>query len=344
MLSRTLTVGKSLGRKNFTSTAPSNAKLFRGLFKKTSAGVGGGFLGPRITLFRQEALPEDLRLPVPANPGNRIAAGMLDLVTSLFGGGIVAASVFFSGVGDLDLASAAGQGTALVLWAFRDSFSCEGTRSIGKRVFKIEITNADGSLASPTACALRNWYYLAIPLMSVHPFVALTIDAMIFADVATLFVTEDGRKTGDYMFGTRVVDERPNREIRVMDQHEQMEMNALKAELESYAPGILDAREQKGPKLWYEQQREAPLPQVSYTLPSHLSKPGPFLSPDPAAASNDSVHGVQMPSGLFDSVLSNSNVGAEHENKENMRPFQASSGELLFDRNPNQGPKKKSSA
>jgi hypothetical protein len=100
-----------------------------------------------------------------------------------------------------------GQSTGLLAWAFRDGLGRGGNRSPGKALFGLELAYADGTLVSPMAALCRSSYVLLLPAVSLHPFVGLSLEVLLFFDVATLVLTQDARKAGDYMWGSRVVEE-----------------------------------------------------------------------------------------------------------------------------------------
>jgi hypothetical protein len=192
----------------------------------------------RVTLFNQSKLPEDLRLPLPAEPFFRTLAGLTDLLVSL-AIGCTAYLAVRHGVGDLGLALNAGGGAALAAWMVRDAVCDEGNRSLGKKIFRMEITDAEGGLATRTACLLRSWHYGIIVLMPLHPAFDLTAGAILVFDLASLLVTPDARKLADYTLGTRVTMERPNRALRVQDATEADELALIRAQLMKSAPDFI---------------------------------------------------------------------------------------------------------
>ena len=195
-------------------------------------------LGRRVTLFDQSALPAALRLPRPGDPFARVMAGSFDALLASSGGAAVYATADLLGVATAD-AVAAAQATALALWAVRDALGDGGNRSIGKRLCSLELSLADGTLAPRSAALARSWYYALIPIATLHPFCALSLEVILFADVATLVLTPDARKAGDYMVGTRVVAERPGRTDRLSEAAELSEARRLREDVEAAAPGLL---------------------------------------------------------------------------------------------------------
>lgn len=215
-------------------------KLFKGVVKRRrydpeDLPEGGG----RISLFDQSALPEDVQLPKPAAPVDRVGAAIADgVLSALLGacssGAVAAASLYLAGApAPAELLTATGSAVATVAWVLRDALADEGNRSYGKKLFKLEITNADGTLASPQACAVRNLPYLLFPLAVLHPLLNYAVDGLLFVDAAALLLTADARRSVDYALGTRVVECRPGREQRVADMHETAEIRELRGEISS---------------------------------------------------------------------------------------------------------------
>lgn len=234
--------------------AARHASFLSSLFRRSRA--PGGI--PALSLFDQTSLPEPLRLPLPADPLARLCAGIADGAVAAAG----AAAAFYgagaAGVAPAD-ASAAAQAAFLLLWAVRDALGDGGNRSLGKRAFNLELTHADGSLASRSAALSRSWYVLLVPAAGAHPFVGLSLELFLFFDVATLVLTPDARKAGDYMFGTRVVRERAGRRDRLADAADAVEATALREEIEAAAPGLLAqlAEETRAPRPWWELEKSA---------------------------------------------------------------------------------------
>ena len=137
-----------------------SALKFGGASKTSSSG--------QTSLLKQEGIPEELRLPLPGDPMSRVGAGLTDM--------IIAASVGLAvgGVAQLVIIDdatvrAAAQTAALGMWVLRDALSLDGNRSIGKRLFKLEIAYWDGALPPAVIAAARNSYFLTLPLSQLHP-------------------------------------------------------------------------------------------------------------------------------------------------------------------------------
>ena len=213
-----------------------------------------------MTLFHQEGVPADLQLPVPGDPIARTAAGCVDAVVACgVGCGVAAAVAAVSGGGgDLQLSLSVAQGAALSHWAFRDALGWDGgNRSVGKALLRQEVAMWDGTLATPGAAALRSAYMLAWPLAELHPIAGMAWTTLLAFEVASVGFTQDARKLGDYALGTRVVNERPDREGRLRDQADAEEVRRLRAEVEYLAPGLLArARARGAAEVWYTDLQE----------------------------------------------------------------------------------------
>ena len=202
-------------------------------------------------LSDQSWLPPPLRLPRPAEPMARMCAGLADLALSAALGASVAAACHYGGGLDAVSAVGVGQGTSLMLWAARDGLGPGGNRSPGKALFKLELVNSDGTLVSPLAGLCRSSYFLLLPATPLHPFVGLTLEVLLFWDIATLVLTPDARKAGDYMWGSRVVEELPDRHIRMLDYMEGVEVEELREKIEKVAPGWLEEEGLAKDVLWH---------------------------------------------------------------------------------------------
>jgi uncharacterized RDD family membrane protein YckC len=232
----------SIRKSSSTSSRRTRSILnrFRDSFNITLAPRDSG-VSSRLSLHNQDSIPEPLRLPRPADPLARLGAGLLDAGISIVGGS-VAGYLAFLGSALPEVGLAAAQGTAIALFSFRDAFGDEGNRSIGKKVFSLELALWDGQLPSPSSCAARSWYLCLIPIASLHPVLLASLEVGLFFDLASLLLTQDARKAGDYMFGTRVVEERPGRDERVKEYIEQVEIEKVREEIEALQPGLLTRR------------------------------------------------------------------------------------------------------
>ncbi len=113
-------------------------------------------------------IPEDLRLPDPADPLRRLVAGAIDSTLSVVVGGLVG-SLVYQGTAVYEVAEAAGVVSTCMAWLLRDAVIDEGNRSIGKKLQNLEIVRWDGALVSRSDCLKRNLYWLVFPFMYFHP-------------------------------------------------------------------------------------------------------------------------------------------------------------------------------
>ena len=225
---------------------------YNALFRRGARpGAAGGALPPRVTLADQSALPEPLRLPRPGDPLARISAGIADASLASLCGLAAAGALHYGGAWEPALAALSGQSLALLAWAARDGLGPGGNRSPGKALFALELTQADGSAAPPLAALCRSSYWLLLPAASLHPFVGLGLEVLLFFDVATLVLTQDARKAGDYMWGCRVVEELPGRAERLQECREAAELARLREEVAGLAPGVLEEEGLAEAPLWH---------------------------------------------------------------------------------------------
>lgn len=209
----------------------------------------------KLTLFNQWMIPEDLQLPKPGDPLKRIGAGCVDVLVSVVSGGLVGAAMRATGLFDADLMMQLSQGTALMTWVMRDALGDGGNRSLGKRLFGLELAHWDGTLPTPRLALTRNAYWLVLPAMVMHPLAAMGGGVLIAFDIASVLLTADARKVGDYATGLRVVDARRGRDVRLQDAADAEEIRALRAEIEERAPGFL-ASSTNPDDAWYEDERD----------------------------------------------------------------------------------------
>lgn len=123
----------------------------------------------QTSLLKQDGIPEELRLPLPGDPMSRIGAGLIDLMVAGVAGAAAGGVAHVATGGDDAIVAASAQTVALGMWVLRDALSPDGNRSIGKRIFKLELALWDGALPPALHAAARNAYFLALPLSQVHP-------------------------------------------------------------------------------------------------------------------------------------------------------------------------------
>ena len=123
--------------------------------------------GP-VSLLKQDGIPDELKLPLPGDPMSRLGAGVVDLIVAGTVG-VLAGGVAQLVGADTIVVQAASQTAALGVWVLRDALSPDGNRSIGKRLFRLEIAYWDGALPPVARAAARNAYFLTLPLSQLHP-------------------------------------------------------------------------------------------------------------------------------------------------------------------------------
>lgn len=158
------------------STSP---RLARGSWLRRLPGFGGAaqalLPSGQTSLLKQDGIPEELRLPLPGDPMSRIGAGLIDLMVAGIAGAAAGGVAHVATGGDDAIVAAFAQTVALGMWVLRDALSPDGNRSIGKRIFKLELALWDGALPPALHAAARNAYFLALPLSQVHPLLEMVL-------------------------------------------------------------------------------------------------------------------------------------------------------------------------
>lgn len=162
-----------LARPHSRGHAPySHSAVLRRGWLRSLPGFGGASksapTGP-TSLLKQEGIPEELRLPLPGDPMSRVGAGLVDMLIAGAAGASAGGVAHLATGGDAVVVGAAAQTAALGFWVLRDALSPDGNRSIGKRLFKLELALWDGALPPAMLAAARNSYFLALPLSQLHP-------------------------------------------------------------------------------------------------------------------------------------------------------------------------------
>jgi hypothetical protein len=189
--------------------------------------------GVRRTLLEdiaaKEAKCEECRAQLAASadtvaPAWRIAGAFaVDLGATFAFAGVIGASMWME-ISDIEAIT---PGVGLGAWMYflgRESLFEQGTRSVGKRLLKLEVVKSkDGTLPSRTRGVLRNLYFASFagatllgPLVAVLP----TLDLAVLG--LSRWRCGDWRTMGDWYTFTRVINEMPNREKRLKE-HRQLE-------------------------------------------------------------------------------------------------------------------------
>lgn len=174
---------------------------------------------PELDVFRGEIAAQAQALTmVPANAPlaalhKRFAAVGVDLALS-FGGGVVFGGLVFLDIGSVLGASASVGFMTWGLFMARDMIFERGTRSPGKRLFRLEIVKVDGQLPSRWNTLFRQVYlpvYAGFQLLMPYIFIFSA------ADLGLLLFTPKRQRLGDFIAQTRVIEELPDREARLAE-------------------------------------------------------------------------------------------------------------------------------
>ena len=177
----------------------------------------------------KEAKCEECRAQLAASadtvaPAWRIAGAFaVDLGATFAFAGVIGASMWME-ISDIEAIT---PGVGLGAWMYflgRESLFEQGTRSVGKRLLKLEVVKSkDGTLPSRTRGVLRNLYFASFagatllgPLVAVLP----TLDLAVLG--LSRWRCGDWRTMGDWYTFTRVINEMPNREKR-LEEHRKLE-------------------------------------------------------------------------------------------------------------------------
>ncbi|GBG26501.1 Rho GTPase-activating protein 27 [Hondaea fermentalgiana] len=172
---------------------------------------------PDLDVFKKEIEDSQQTLmtvpdSVPsAAPGRRFLAGIVDAGAS-FAAGCAFGTLVYLDIGNL---MGAGASVSLSAWTFfvcRDMIFERGTRSPGKRLLKLEIVRTDGQLPSRWNTLFRQIY---LPVYLGSAFLMPYIFVFSAADLGAMLFTAKRQRLGDFIAQTRVIDEQPDRQVRL---------------------------------------------------------------------------------------------------------------------------------
>ena len=112
-------------------------------------------------------------------------------------------------LGDMGLGNSIGSIYTIIFFTAKDCFLDHGTRSIGKKLMKLEVVNKQGELSGPYRNLFRNTLELCMAgtfLLGVPYFSANT--GLVLLDYLSLLLFK--RRIFDFMLGTRTVRESPD--------------------------------------------------------------------------------------------------------------------------------------
>ena len=100
------------------------------------------------------------------------------------------------------------------LFLAKDMIFERGTRSIGKRLMKLEVVRCDGQLPSRWNNFFRNIYLPVYTMVGTFPPVVFAFASL---ELGLLSFTKQGQRMGDLIGRTRVIGEFPGREDRLKE-------------------------------------------------------------------------------------------------------------------------------
>ncbi len=138
-----------------------------------------------------------------ADLGKRIVAVLIDSAIAFVIG-------FIPGIGSLI-------GAAYMVLRDGMEFDFMNHRSIGKHVMKLHLESVDGASLDITTSLKRNWMFALAPLVPLLiitivgwvlvPFVLFGALALMIVELVLVLTDAEGRRLGDKMAGTRVVED-----------------------------------------------------------------------------------------------------------------------------------------
>lgn len=154
--------------------------------------------------------------PVPAHAPaasliRRLSAAGIDIGLSFVGGLVFAAGVYID-LWSIDAALPSVGFSAWVAFLARDMLFEEGTRSLGKRLMKLEIVTSQGTLPSRYNTFFRQIY---LPLYAGSTVLMPYIILLPISDAACILFTKQHLRIGDVIGRTRVIAELPDRATRL---------------------------------------------------------------------------------------------------------------------------------
>ena len=140
----------------------------------------------------------------------RIGAAFIDLSVSFVTTVGMMTIMYYDLGGEIYTALPAGGPLFMATFLARDTVMDIGTRSLGKKVMKLEVISDDGILPHRGKSIFRNVYVAPMAFgAALYPPAAVAF----LGDIGVAFGT--GKRVGDYMAGTRVISELPDRQERL---------------------------------------------------------------------------------------------------------------------------------
>jgi len=148
--------------------------------------------------------PQRIELP-KATTHRRLLGSGIEFGAYVTGAWVIAVLDFITGLMGL---------LCLVLFGLIVLRDCNaGLFSIAKRIGSMRVVHSQTGLPASNAQALlRNSYYLALLLIAILPLVDLATSPMftlfVFVDMVMIIANPKGRRIGDFLAGTQVIDAR----------------------------------------------------------------------------------------------------------------------------------------
>ena len=151
--------------------------------------------------------PED----APSPPLRRRAAAAAIDVASSIAVGMGSGFMFYVEIGDMQVAQIGAAGMLWLAWLSRDAMCDAGTRSLGKKQMGIEIVKASsGTAPNRFQTVARNSYhvlYAGTTLLMPWIFALPAVEALLYR--------QTGKRLGDWIAFTKVIEEQPCFEKRI---------------------------------------------------------------------------------------------------------------------------------
>jgi len=183
---------------------------------------------PNLDVFAKELadrrILKAVENPMPASLPRRAAAALVD-VGAAFAFGTVFGTGVFLDLGRLGDALPSVGLAAWVAFVARDSVFERGTRSLGKRLLKLEIVKWNGQLPSRYNTAARNFY---LPVYALAPLAMPYFVLLPVVEMALLLFSPRSFRLGDLTGLTCVIKEAPDRAERLKEKMQRDDEDELK--------------------------------------------------------------------------------------------------------------------
>lgn len=162
----------------------------------------------------------------------------------------------------------------------RDGFIECGTRSVGKKLMKIEIVERNGQLPTRVDNLIRNFYYIYLltPIIGFIPFTLLGF-VLTVCDLIIPIFSKQGKRISDMIFGTVVINELPDRKKRIEKLIESLselkqkeEIDAMSALSKEFNANVEYQKRLQQKKNVYAYTDQSLMEKILYPVPYHAKK------------------------------------------------------------------------